>query len=208
MMNMRSSSSRDPHEPYVREALAHMRGLHDDHAVASPDGPVADAGEHHFALPTIKPVSVRSSASSRAREFDRRDVAGGDPVPTETSASIASLSASRTTSLTNADVSAYRTPSVGSATIAALLLQRAGAGVGDRSLQGPATREHVPQIGRRRAKTTVSFEAVEDRIGLRGTARRPHARESVVGERDRVKLSALVPVAFDGPASFKGLLAG
>jgi hypothetical protein len=57
------SSSRDPHEPYVREALAHLRG-HPGAGLPARDHEGSEA-EHHFALPTIEPVgAVRPPESS------------------------------------------------------------------------------------------------------------------------------------------------
>jgi hypothetical protein len=59
MMGMHlTPSSRDPHEPYVREALAHMRDRRDRPGSGSARDHEAHAAEHRFALPTIKPVGT------------------------------------------------------------------------------------------------------------------------------------------------------
>jgi hypothetical protein len=57
-------SSRDPHEPYVREALAQLRGLRDRPGSGTSRDYAADVAEHHFALPKIKPVGAVRPAES------------------------------------------------------------------------------------------------------------------------------------------------
>jgi hypothetical protein len=66
---------------------------------------------------------------------------------------------------------------MGSATVAALLLQRTGAGVGHGTGQRSAASEHVAKIRRRGTQASFAFETGEDRVGLRGAARRLHVRQ-------------------------------
>jgi hypothetical protein len=65
MMDMhRTPSSRDPHEPYVREALAHLRGAPRRPGTEEPHDHPEHVGDHHFELPTIKPVGGAATLDS------------------------------------------------------------------------------------------------------------------------------------------------